>query len=157
SANIPLSAGALGEQGQPPLTSLVWMNSPNRANSLAIYSREGGRMMFFGGGVAFGTLFAWSNGRVPSPWAADGARPIRFPGRFAYDFLQFRATSQDGQGNTVKPYPYRRSSTPNFTNMTLWRTSPDPLPYFRNSGQMPGSAVFEYVQYNSPLYLLEDT
>jgi hypothetical protein len=91
---------------------------------------------------------------LPFPWAADGSRPILFPGRFAYDFLQLRAESRAAQGTFVNTSPRKPANLTNLTNMTLWRSSTDPLPYFRNVGQMPGFSVIEHV--SAQLFLLED-
>ncbi len=142
-----LSAGSYEDPAHPsrPVTSMVWMNSPNHSNTLAIYSKQGGQLFFFGGGVVFGSLYGWLRPNPGSLWCATGARPALFPGRFAYDFLKMQTCVRSTAASDIIVHPRRPSRFAGLVSMPLRRFSGEELPPLRSSGQLTQTGGAEIV------------
>jgi hypothetical protein len=155
SAAAPISNGPL--HPVYPLTSLIWMNSPNRPNSLATYSRQGGDLMFFGGAIVMGCIYGWTNPTLGFIWKADGPRPALTPGRFVYDILKMQTEVTSLAGTQVRrsvPLPPRQPLLPALVDMTLKRGNPAEMPPYRSTGFLSQTTTIEHV--TQPLSILED-
>lgn len=104
---------------QSPISALTYMTRPNQANTLATYSRLGGKVWTLGGGALEASLWNYdrtnNNGLQPAPgktYSFDNNELV--PGRFLYDVFRWQSE--------VKP-------TSGFINITkqLGRNSADPL------------------------------
>jgi hypothetical protein len=70
-------------------TSLRYMSSPNHANTLATYIKQGGRAWLSGGGGAYATLIPWNaRNHVAGVWSFELNEVI--PGRMMYDLVHWR-------------------------------------------------------------------
>jgi len=76
------------------MTTLFYMCSPNRQNTLSTWVQQGGLLWACGGGFGSATNIPWNNtqndqgGRI---YTTIGARPDLTPGRFMYDLVHWRS------------------------------------------------------------------
>ena len=96
-----------------PTTTLRYMSSPNRENTLATWVRQGGGLWALGGGFGNATNSPWNSmlndvGGKPV-YSSLGTRPDLTPGRFMYDLAhwrsEFRVTTLSQVNITRSPFP----------------------------------------------------
>ncbi len=126
-----------GTNSQTPSTSLRYMSSPNRVNTLASYVKLGGKLWMAGGGCAYANMIPFdrtNNG--PRVWS--NALGELVPGRMMYDFVHWRSeiTSTVGQFNILRSTravggwtgegPLRDLNAPNYGLLPTFMRPKDP-------------------------------
>jgi hypothetical protein len=133
-----------------PATSLRYMTSPNRFNSLSLYLIQNGRLFLFGGGIVSATARGW--GDADNIFQVGGASPTLAPGRFPYDVLHMRAEMKQLQFTQVRASPKRPAMFAGLTDLRH-RSQTDSLPPLRTA--VPLNPWCEVV--NKSLLIREDT
>ncbi len=94
-----------------PITSLRYMSTPGRSNTLATWVRQGGHLWLYGGGAATAMQLPWElvqpNGGVFS--STDGEL---VPGRFMYDLCGWRSEITIGTMINALQAPPPENRTP---------------------------------------------
>lgn len=85
-----------------PMSALKYMTAPNRANTLATYVRQGGKVWVCGGGALEASLYSYdrtNNNGAPAPgktYSFDNNELI--PGRFMYDIFKWQSEVKISNG-----------------------------------------------------------
>ncbi len=160
-------------------TSLRYMAFPNHVNTIATYSKSGGRLWLMGGGIALASLKDWTNrSNQTSIW--NGNRNELIPGRMMYDLVHWR-TEVANTSATITPTAVSKYSRigvpwtghgpnrdipgpPNYGLLPQYirpkNPSLDPFPPNR-TGQGPAAFYqvdkeIEYITATAPNFIIED-
>jgi len=94
-ADINGSSSNTEGTSQSPMSALKYMTAPNRANTLATYVRQGGKVWVCGGGALEATMYWYdrvnNNTTQPAPgktYAFDNNELV--PGRFLFDIFKWQ-------------------------------------------------------------------
>jgi hypothetical protein len=81
-----------GSDPAQPITSLRYMSTPGRFNTLAAYVKQNGKLWLTGGGGGFASTFPWnSNNNDGGGITFGNAQGELVPGRFMYDLAGWRS------------------------------------------------------------------
>jgi hypothetical protein len=133
-----------------PITSLRYMTSPDRFNSMGLFLTYGGKLMLFGGGVVSATMRGWADG--DNTFEATGSAATLRAGLFPYDVLHMRADMRQVQATSVRLSPKRPARFAGLVDLLHRTSAGDPLPPLR--GTVPIYVWVELV--SKPLKIVED-
>ncbi|HET7225616.1 MAG TPA: hypothetical protein VFK69_07845 [Candidatus Eisenbacteria bacterium] len=83
-----------------PETTLRYMSSPNKQNTLASWVSQGGYLWLCGGGDGYASMAEWNNrtnDQGVKVFRSDGTKPDLVPGRFMYDVSHWTSEFRDVQ------------------------------------------------------------
>ncbi len=99
-----------------PETTLRYMSSPNRQNTLATYVSQGGNLWLLGGGIGYSTMGEWNqraNDIIVKTFCNSGCtRPDLLPGRFMYDVPHWQSTFKITGGLEPTKVQFKRVDQP---------------------------------------------
>jgi hypothetical protein len=150
-----------------PMTTLRYMSSPGRQNTLATWVVQGGKLWALGGAFANATTGPWNNltnDRFLRIYTSRGQRPDLVAGRFMFDLMRWQSEFIVSKAPVQFPRALRavadRPGTPDynlFLPPAMERKTPatDAIYPFRGSGSFYVSN-FEYECMTQPMFMLED-
>jgi hypothetical protein len=83
-----------GTDPNQPSTAIRYMGSPGRVNTLAAFSKQGGKVWLNGGGAGYAVTDPWndpSNDHPTKTWSISSPRNELGPGRFMYDLAKWQS------------------------------------------------------------------
>lgn len=102
-----------------PITSLRYMATPGRSNTLGTWAQQGGKLWLFGGGVATALQLPWERVQ-PNSGVYSNTDGELVPGRFMYDVAGWRSEITIGtmiNALLVPPPAHRTPGVPNWSQL----------------------------------------
>jgi hypothetical protein len=149
-----------------PMTTLRYMSSPGRQNTLATWVVQGGKLWALGGAFGNATQASWNNRNNDvflTIYSAYGQRPDLLPGRFMFDFAYWQSEFVVTKGPVQFPKSPRavpdRPGTPDYALlppvMDRKTSATDPLYPYRGSSSFYVTNL-EYECLVQPNFILQD-